>query len=117
MGSATEILTEEEYKATKTCLWEVLVPCESNYGFTFSLDYHKGWDAKVKALTGGLTIMKKARGEWVSNFGQTFIDEVIPVRIACNRATLNKILAMTKDYYEQEAIFAFKVSEEVIFYS
>lgn len=99
------------------CLYEILVPVEDNYGNKFELSYHKEWDAKVRALTGGLTIMKKAKGEWISSYGQIFVDETIPVRVACDRETLNKILAMTKDYYEQEAIFCFKVSEEVIFYS
>jgi hypothetical protein len=101
----------------KTELWEILVPVEDNYGNEFSLSYHREWDSKVRELTGGLTIMKTAKGQWCSTSGQIFVDETIPVRVACDREILNKILAMTKVYYNQEVIFAFKVSEEVIFYS
>ncbi len=104
-------------EGTKICLWEILVPVGDNDGNTFTLEYHREWDAKVRALTGGLTIMKTAKGQWVSGYGEIFIDKTIPVRIACDRETLFSILAMTKAYYKQKAIFCFKVSEEVIFYS
>lgn len=99
------------------CLWEILVPTADNEGKPFRTRYHKVWDAKVKKLTGGLTILSVAKGEWVNDMGTTYEDRLIPVRVACTREVLDEILPMTKDYYRQEAIFAFKVSEEVIIYS
>lgn len=96
-------------------LWEVLVPKSNNSGEEISIEVHKKWDAYVKTVTGGLTIMRSAKGIWVGE-SAVYEERMIPVRIACNREDINRILAYTKLYYEQEAVFACKVSEEVIIY-
>jgi hypothetical protein len=86
-----------------------------NEGKAFRTRYHKVWDEKVKAITGGLTILKPVKGIWVHE-GTTYEERNIPVRVACYPSDLEKILKMTKDYYRQIKIMAYKISEEVIFY-
>jgi hypothetical protein len=96
-------------------LWEVLVPKADNDGNEYSLNYHRTWDTIVREMCGGLTIMRSAKGVWVDG-SDVYEERMIPVRITCDRETLMEILKATKTYYRQIAIFACKVSEEVIIY-
>jgi hypothetical protein len=95
-------------------LWEVLVPCQFNDGRPVRTRYHRIWDAKVRAISGGLTILKPAIGHWVSPEGSLFKERMIPVRIACTRAQALEIAEMTACHYDQEATFAHLVSTEVL---
>ena len=96
-------------------LWEILVPTIDNEGKAFRTRYHKVWDAKVKAITGGLTILKPVKGIWEYD-GRTYEERNIPVRIACTRSQIEEILKFTKPYYRQIAVMAYKISEEVIIF-
>lgn len=96
-----------------TELWEILVPTVRNDGKPYRLRYHRVWDAKVRDISGGLTIMPVAKGQWVCN-GVLFKERMIPVRIACSREDIDKIIDMTMKYYDQLAVMAYKVSPEVI---
>lgn len=100
-------------------LWEVLVPTNmGDTGKTVRTRHHQVWDARVLALSGGLTILKPAKGQWVCpSDGKLYHDRVIPVRIACDRKTIVKILQITKAHYRQIDVLAYKISEEVIFLS
>ena len=93
-------------------LYEILVPTISNEGNPFRTRYHKVWDAKVRALTNGLTIMAPSKGQWVHN-GDLYLERMIPVRIACTEEQINKIADMTAKYYNQLAIMFYLISEEV----
>ena len=94
-------------------LWEILVPTVRNDGRFFTTKYHKVWDKKVYELTGGLTIVQPVKGKWM-NDGIIYDERNIPVRIACTRDTIYDILEFTKKYYDQIAVMAFRVSDEVI---
>lgn len=94
-------------------LWEILVPTVSNAGKPFRTRYHRVWDAKVRAITGGLTIMPVAKGQWVHG-SDLFVERMIPVRIACTREQIEQIIDLTAQYYDQIAVMAHKVSDEVI---
>jgi hypothetical protein len=96
-------------------VWEILIPAESNSGVEFSLEHHQKWDAFVKDITGGLTVMKSAKGQWVDKKGKTYFDKTIPCRIACSRKKIKKIIDFTIKHYEQRAVYAYKVSKTVIF--
>jgi hypothetical protein len=56
-------------------LWEILVPTERRKkgakGETryYTTRYHRVWDSKVRAITGGLTILPPTKGQWVSPEG------------------------------------------------
>lgn len=100
-------------------LWAVLVPCEMKDQQTGKLRpirvrQHRVWDAKVRSITGGLTIMQPARGQWVSPTGELFAERMIPVHIACTREQLDEVLDYSLQFYNQEAMFAYLISEVAI---
>lgn len=97
-----------------TEMWEIMVPTVSNEGKPFKTKYHKVWDTKVYEITGGLTILQPAKGKWISPMGELFSERMIPVRISCSRVQIDKILDMTKKYYNQLAVIAYRISDEVI---
>ena len=102
-------------------LWEILVPTlidRSEVGGLntkpINLRFHKVWDSKVREISGGLTIMRPAKGQWVEN-GKVHSERMIPVRIACTKQQILEIAEMTKVYYNQIAVMVYKISEEVHF--
>jgi hypothetical protein len=117
-----------------TSLWEILVPTEKTKNAQYEKElaehtargavyspnmfyttrYHKVWDEKVRAITGGLTIMTPAKGQWVSPDGKLFQERMIPVRIVAKRNQIHDIIDMTMEYYDQQAILCYKLSDEVI---
>lgn len=94
-------------------MWELLVPTVRNDGRPIRVRFHRVWDAKVREISGGLTIMPVARGQWVSE-NKLFKERMIPVRIIATRAEILEIIDMTKKYYEQIAVLAYKLSDDVI---
>lgn len=98
-------------------MWEILVPTERRQqpGKYYTTRYHRVWDAKVRTITGGLTIMTPAQGQWTNpNTGELFNERMIPVRIIATREQINKVIDLTLDYYDQIAILCYKISDEVI---
>lgn len=98
-------------------LWEVLIPTITNEGKPIRTRFHRVWDTKVRELTNGLTVLNVAKGQWVSPEGDIFEERMIPVRIACTEDQLNEILEFTIKYYDQKAIFAYKISDTVKIYT
>ncbi len=99
-------------------LWTILVPSErpahhDGHPF-FRTRYHRVWDQKVRDITGGLTILPPTKGQWLSPSGELFSEKMIPVMVAATRNEVNKIIDMTIEYYDQQAVFCYKVSDEVI---
>lgn len=100
-------------------MWEILVPTTRNDGRPIRTRFHRVWDKKVYEITGGMTICTPVHGRWISDANdgeELFSERMIPVRIACTREQLDQILPMTQEYYEQLAIMAYKISEEVIIF-
>jgi len=95
-------------------LWEVLVPTVRNNGKPFRTRYHRVWDAKVRELSGGLTILAPTIGQWISPEAELYKERMIPVRIMCTPEDLSLILDMTVEYYDQDAVLAYKISNECI---
>lgn len=100
-------------KVMKEQMWEILVPA-SNDEQEFSYEHHKDWDAYVRSITGGVTIMKTAKGEWLSPAGKLYKDRMIPCRIICNQEQISNIIDFTIEHYQQEAVLAYKISNDVI---
>lgn len=94
-------------------MWEILVPA-SNKQLEFTYEHHKAWDEFVIRVSGGITIMRTAKGQWISPDNVRFKDRMIPVRIKCTRKQINRIITFTINHYQQEAVLAYKVSDEVI---
>lgn len=97
------------------CVWELMVPTvRPNSDKFFTTRYHRVWDAKVRDITGGLTIHPPSTGQWVSPSGELFTERMIPVRIAATEEQIHKIIDMTLKYYDQEAVFCYLLSSRVI---
>jgi len=95
-------------------MWEILVPTKSNEGQPYRTRYHRVWDAKVRAITKGLTILMPAKGQWVSPSGDLYVERMIPVRILCTKTEIEQIIDMTMIYYNQLAVLAYKISTDYI---
>ena len=128
----------ESFPDQRVSMWEILVPtekriktpmptAEDGWGDdvegaledwkrrnSYTTRYHRVWDEKVRAITGGLTILQPAKGQWVSPQGELYQERMIPVRIAATRAQIDGIIDMTMAYYDQLAVLCYKVSDEVI---
>lgn len=109
-------------------LWEILVPYKmgkfNHPGFSdfpkkgrnIPIPWHKRWDEYVRNITGGLTILKPARGEWISDItGSVHREKMIPVRIATTEELMNKIAEFTCMFYCQEIVLFYEISTKVIF--
>ena len=94
-------------------LWEILVPKCDNTGKEYDLAHHHKWDERVRSLAGGLTILKSAKGQWISPEGQLFSEQMIPVRIYCDEPSIESILNLTLQHYDQKAVMAYEVSRNV----
>lgn len=94
-------------------LYEILVPTVKNSGKPIRTRQHRVWDEKVRKITGGLTVMMPAKGQWVSPDGVLFAERMIPVRIMCTAEQIGKIADLTAAFYEQEAVMFYKISDDV----
>jgi hypothetical protein len=77
------------------------------------MKHHKEWDAFVKKLVGGVTILKISKGEWISPSGQLYAEKMIPCRIMCTEEQIDKIVDFTIIHYKQEAVAWYKITDEV----
>lgn len=76
--------------------------------------YHRVWDEKVRAISGGLTILRPAIGQWISPNGELFKERMIPVRVACTENQIREIALFTKGYYNQLAVMYYRVADMVV---
>lgn len=53
-------------------LWEILVPAYLPNGTKISKFVHNSWDQFVRDISGGLTISRSVKGQWVSSDGILF---------------------------------------------
>jgi hypothetical protein len=95
-------------------IWEILVPTVRNDGTPIRTRFHREWDRRVRRISGGLTVLPPARGQWLSPSKQLFEERMIPVRIACTRKQIETIADMTAAYYRQQAVMFYKISDEVV---
>jgi hypothetical protein len=98
-------------------MWEILVPTERRLepGKYYTTRFHRVWDGKVRKITGGLTVMAPARGQWVNPVtGELFKERMIPVRIIATREEIEEVVDLTLKYYNQLAVLCYKISDEVI---
>lgn len=97
----------------KKSLWEILVPKYSNEGKEFPIKHHHLWDEKVRKIAGGVTILKTAKGQWINTKGKLFAEKMIPVRVYCNEKEIEKIIQLSLEHYNQEAVMAYELSPNV----
>ena len=96
-------------------LWTILVPTKhADTNKLIRVRFHRVWDEKVREITGGLTILHPAKGQWISPSGELFAEHMIPVQIMCTKKQIEQIAQMTGKYYKQLAILYYKITDEVI---
>jgi hypothetical protein len=96
-------------------MWTILVPTVRNSGKPFRLRYHRVWDEKVRAYTGGLTILGPAKGQWVCPKGDLYSERMIPVMFVATDEECDAIMKMTLNYYDQLAVLCWEISSNVKF--
>lgn len=100
-------------------MWEILVPTiRRSDDKPIRTRFHRVWDAKVRSISGGLTVMPPAKGQWISPYGEfmgkLFTERMIPVRFLANRDQMSNICDMTAVYYDQLAVLCYMISSEVV---
>ena len=96
------------------CLWEVLVPVCHADGREIEVSFHQIWDEKVRAVSGGLTINRSVRGQWLYE-GELFSERVIPCRVLATRWEMDQIAEITLSHYnDQLAVMYYRLSENTI---
>lgn len=96
-------------------VWEVLVPVRANDGKKFKKKFHRAWDARVREVAGGLTIMKPGKGQWISPAGQLYQERMIPVRIVCTEPQIQDVARLVREHYDQEVAAVFMIGQEYFF--
>lgn len=96
-------------------LWEILIPTTIKND-PINIGYHMDWDSKIRKLTKGLTILNTVKGQWEPYEDDVYEERMIPVRIACTKEQLDNILSFTIKYYQQQEIFAYRISDKIISY-
>lgn len=100
--------------SNKPMLFEVLVPTIMR-GKPVRVRHHREWDKYIRKISGGLTIFHPAKGQWINpETNEIIAERVIPVRVACTRRQLDRIIDFTISHYDQIAVMAYLVSAEVI---
>lgn len=98
----------------KNSLWEILVPAVDSNGKEIDVFFHREWDAKVRAISKGLTISSTSKGQWISPQGLLFVEPMIPVRFLANDEEVEKIVKITQEHYkDQFSIMFYRISNEV----
>ena len=95
-------------------VWKIFVPDYDNSGNKYSIEHHHQWDDKVRAISGGLTIFKTAKGQWVNIEGKLYSEKVIPVEIYCTKKDISNIVDITIKHYTQEAVYVHRSSNKAI---
>ena len=93
-------------------LWEMLVPATVK-GLTVPKQRHQLWDAEVRKVSQGLTILSPARGQWVTPLGCLQVERMIPVRLICTKREIARIATLTARHYKQEAVMYYELSRHV----
>lgn len=99
---------------TGRSLWEILVPTQTNKGKPIRTRQHREWDGRVRKISGGLTILKPARGQWVDpGSGLLYAERMIPVRLVATKTEMMKIAKMTARFYDQLVVLVYPISTEI----
>ena len=93
-------------------LYEILVPARTGK-VKVKKGFHQQWDEKIRSISGGLTILRPAKGHWISPSGTTHVERMIPVRVWATTEQMELIAQITASHYKQEAVMYYVVSQQV----
>lgn len=111
----TVVAEKEQVPVEQICaecresLWEILVPANFNDGTKISLESHKEWDAKAREISGGLSVLRSIKGQWIDPDGILFTEKMIRVRIKCTRTQIDKISDLVAAHYSQKSVMYHEV--------
>lgn len=94
-------------------MWQIFVPTQSNDKTKFTVEHHRKWDARIRKHSGGLTLLKTAKGQWMNN-GNLEIERVIPVQFAATEREFYEIADFTLEHYKQKEVLGVKLGEIII---
>lgn len=94
-------------------LFEILVPTIRNSGKPIRTRMHREWDRRVRFITGGLTVLAPAKGQWVAGCGTLFNERMIPVRVMCTEEQMEQVVDLTIQFYDQLAVMYYELSNNV----
>jgi hypothetical protein len=100
---------------TEIRMWEILVPTIRRADdVPIRKRFHKVWDEKVRAISGGLTVLTPAKGQWLCPKGDLYEERMIPVRFLATEAQMEEIVDMTAVYYDQLAVLCYEIARNVV---
>ena len=98
-------------------MFTILVPTERRSDAKpIKTRFHRVWDAKVRTISGGITIMSPVKGQWMHG-DELFSERMIPVMFIATDEQKDKIVEMTAVYYDQLAILCWEISNNVTLYN
>lgn len=96
-------------------MWEILVPTVGNDGTPFSIRHHREWDALVKKVSGGMTLVQPVRGTWIDPAdGAEYRERMIPVRLLATKEQIVDVCKETARHYDQLAVLASLIATETV---
>lgn len=93
-------------------LYEIFVPVNDNAGKRFSPSHNRQWEKFARDISGGLTKLPRAVGQWVDG-GRVYSEPITPVRIVASAADMRRIADYTAKHYSQLAVMYYVVSSAV----
>lgn len=100
-----EILTDDQ-----RYLWEILVPTTQD-GKHISKQHHKKWDEEVRKISGGLTILSPAVGQWINPQDELLEERMLPVRLIASESQMEAIAELTLMHYNQHSVMYYVLSK------
>jgi len=94
-------------------LYEILVPTKFGMPKVKKIPkkHHKKWDQVIQGISGGLTILAPSKGRWTFD-SKEFHEKILPVRILCEEADIEKIIEFTISHYRQHAVMYYVISDQ-----
>jgi hypothetical protein len=97
---------------TELKVWRVIIPTLMN-DKPVRTRHHRVWDAYVREITGGLSILAPGKGQWINSAKELVEERIIPVDIVCTNEQFEKIKDYSFKHYQQDAMMFFLVSDTV----
>lgn len=94
----------------KKLLWEILLPTIKD-GKPVSKAYHHAWDEMARKISGGLTILSPAVGQWINPADELMEERMLPVRLVATETQMEAIADFTLKHYNQHSVMYYVLSE------
>lgn len=99
-------------------LYEILLPVTTNTGEGCMVDVVDVVDflERIGEMAGGFTQCPRVQGFWRDGTRGTYMEEMIPVRVACEPQVWRNIVSLALvTFADQKSIMSYVLSEDVTF--